>query len=69
MKKIFNVGDTVKVIHVDLTDNVDGIDVYDTGVVVMAGNIILVKMDKNGQIYQFYKYQLSNLTAEKLAEI
>ena len=69
MKKIFNVGDTVKVIHVDLTDNVDGIDANDTGVVVMAGNIILVKMDKNGQIYQFYKYQLSNLTTEKLAEI
>ena len=69
MKKIFNVGDTVKVIHVDLTDTVDGIDVYDTGVVVMAGNIILVKMDKNGQIYQFYKYQLSNLTTEKLAGI
>lgn len=69
MKKIFNVGDAVKVIHVELTDNVDGIDANDTGVVVMAGNIILVKMDKNGQIYQFYKYQLSNLTAEKLAEI
>ena len=69
MKKIFNVGDTVKVIHVDLTDNVDGIDANDTGVVVMAGNIILVKMDKNGQTYQFYKYQLSNLTTEKLAEI
>ena len=69
MKKIFNVGDAVKVMHVELTDNVDGIDANDTGVVVMAGNIILVKMDKNGQIYQFYKYQLSNLTAEKLAEI
>ena len=65
MKKIFNVGDAVKVMHVELTDNVDGIDANDTGVVVMAGNIILVKMDKNGQIYQFYKYQLSNLTAEK----
>ena len=65
MKKIFNVGDAVKVIHVELTDNVDGIDANDTGVVVMAGNIILVKMDKNGQIYQFYKYQLSNLTTEK----
>ena len=69
MKKIFNVGDAVKVMHVELTDNVNGIDANDTGVVVMAGNIILVKMDKNGQIYQFYKYQLSNLTAEKLAEI
>ena len=55
--------------NVSSTDNVDGIDANDTGVVVMAGNIILVKMDKNGQIYQFYKYQLSNLTAEKLAEI
>ena len=65
MKKIFNVGDAVKVMHVELTDNVDGIDANDTGVVVMAGNIILVKMDKNGQIYQFYKYQLSNLTTEK----
>ena len=65
MKKIFNVGDAVKVIHAELTDNVDGIDANDTGVVVMAGNIILVKMDKNGQIYQFYKYQLSNLTTEK----
>lgn len=69
MKKIFNVGDAVKVMHVELTDNVDGIDANDTGVVVMAGNIILVKMDKNGQIYQFYKYQLSNLTTEKLARI
>ena len=65
MKKIFNVGDAVKVMHVELTDNVDGIDANDTGVVVMAGNIILVKMDKNSKIYQFYKYQLSNLTTEK----
>ena len=69
MKKIFNVGDTVKVNYVELTDKVDGIDVYDTGVVVMAGNLIQVKMDKNGQTYQFYKYQLSNLTTEKLAGI
>ena len=66
MKKIFNVGDTVKVIYVEPTDMLEGIDVYDTGVVVMAGNLIQVKLKKNGQTYQFYKYQLANITSEKL---
>ena len=69
MKKIFNVGDTVKVIHVEPTDMTDGIDVNDTGVVVMAGNLIQVKLKKNGQTYQFYKYQLANITSEKLTSV
>lgn len=69
MKKIFNVGDTVKVIYVEPTDMTDGIDVNDTGVVVMAGNLIQVKLKKNGQTYQFYKYQLANITSEKLTGV
>ena len=69
MKKIFNVGDAVKVIHRKPEDMLEGIDVYDTGVVVMAGNLIQVKLKKNGQTYQFYKYQLANITSEKLTGV
>ena len=69
MKKIFNVGDAVKVIHLEPEDMLEGIDVYDTGVVVMAGNLIQVKLKKNGQTYQFYKYQLANITSEKLTGV
>lgn len=63
------VGSKVKVVSVDNVDISEGISVGDSGVVVMVGNLIQVKLKKNGQTYQFYKYQLANITSEKLTSV